>query len=188
MSDTEEYIVEKVLDKRTRNGRVEYYLKWKGYGDEENTWEPMANLDCQELIETFENDRKKKEAATKSDVSPQPSGGTAGGAKRKSAPNGTEVTSAKKASATQSNTSSSAKGGDAGSTDTHKPKGVERGLDPERIIGATDSSGELKFLIKWKGIDEADLVPASQANVKYPQTVIKFYEERLTWAPPSGTR
>ena len=27
-------------------------------------------------------------------------------------------------------------------------RGFERGLDPERIVGATDSSGELMFLIK----------------------------------------
>ncbi|XP_052254141.1 chromobox protein homolog 1-like isoform X2 [Dreissena polymorpha] len=148
----EEFTVEKVVDVRMRSGRKEYLLKWKGYPDSENTWEPEANLDCPDLIAEYEKDRaekKKREQEKK-----RKSNGDVEGAKKK-----------KKVA----------------EEDDNKPRGFDRGLQPERIIGATDSSGELMFLMKWKDSDEADLVPARQANVKCPQIVIAFYEERLTW-------
>ena len=40
----EEYIVERILDSCKRGQRLEYYVKWKGYGPEENTWEPKSHL------------------------------------------------------------------------------------------------------------------------------------------------
>ena len=114
--EEEEYSVEKVIDKRTgKSGKVEYLLKWKGYGDEDNTWEPSENLDCQDLIETFEKKYKEKQAAKKS----------AGPEKRKGAGSGGE--------------------GKKKKGDDDRPRGFDRGLDPERIIGATDSSGKLKL-------------------------------------------
>nr|XP_051687027.1 chromobox protein homolog 1-like [Oryctolagus cuniculus] len=154
--EEEEYVVEKVLDRRVVKGKVEYLLKWKGFSDEDNTWEPEENLDCPDLIAEFLQSQKTAHETDKSE-----------GGKRKadsdSEDKGEESKPKKK------------------KEESEKPRGFARGLELERIIGATDSSGELMFLMKWKNSDEADLVPAKEANVKCPQVVISFYEERLTW-------
>ncbi|CAH2301848.1 chromobox homolog 1 [Pelobates cultripes] len=152
--EEEEYVVEKVLDRRMVKGKVEYLLKWKGFSDEDNTWEPEENLDCPDLIAEFLQSQKTAHESEKD------------GGKRKG-DSDTEVGDESKPKKKKE--------------EAEKPRGFARGLEPERIIGATDSSGELMFLMKWKNSDEADLVPAKEANVKCPQVVISFYEERLTW-------
>jgi len=155
----EEFIVEKILSKRIISGRVEYLLKWKNFTDEDNTWEPEDNLGCPELIEEYER-KLKEEERFKTTAKKR----TAGPASFKEQE---KDKAAKKA-----------KSRDSPSRDV---SGFDRGLVADKIIGATDTSGELMFLMKWKDTDEADLVPARLANVKCPQVVINFYEERLTW-------
>ena len=49
-----EYEVEEVLDSRLKRGKLEYLVKWSGYMDDHNTWEPESNLDnSKETINDF---------------------------------------------------------------------------------------------------------------------------------------
>uniref|UniRef100_A0AAY5EQ77 Chromo domain-containing protein n=1 Tax=Electrophorus electricus TaxID=8005 RepID=A0AAY5EQ77_ELEEL len=158
---------------RVVKGRVEYFLKWKGFSDKHNTWEPEKNLDCPDLIAEFMKTYKKGSSGT----------GTPGSATKSSSSSGAR---SKDSSGSKKRNSDEEEEG--GSKPKRKKedeilvaRGFERGLEPEKIIGATDSCGDLMFLMKWKDSDEADLVLAKEANHKCPQIVIAFYEERLTW-------
>jgi Chromo (CHRromatin Organisation MOdifier) domain len=39
-----EFEVERILLHRHKGGKMEYYVRWKGYGAGDDTWEPEANL------------------------------------------------------------------------------------------------------------------------------------------------
>jgi hypothetical protein len=60
--EEDEYAVEKILNKRKRNGIVEY-LKWEGYPNKENTWVREEDLSCPQLISEYEiiGQKKKKQ-------------------------------------------------------------------------------------------------------------------------------
>uniref|UniRef100_A0A2R9BUZ1 Chromo domain-containing protein n=1 Tax=Pan paniscus TaxID=9597 RepID=A0A2R9BUZ1_PANPA len=130
--EEKEYVVEKFLDRGVVKGKVEYLLKWKGFSDEDNTWEPEENLDCLDLIAEFLQSQKTAHETDKSEAGKHK-------ADSDSEDKGEESKPKEK------------------KEESEKPRGFARSLEPEWIIGATDSSGE------------ADLVPAKEASVKCPQ-------------------
>ncbi|XP_055709660.1 chromobox protein homolog 1-like isoform X2 [Phlebotomus papatasi] len=197
-SDSEgenEYQVESIIDRRVKKGRVEYYIKWEGYSSEENTWEPIDNLDCQELIEEFEaarasssKDDSSKDSSSKTrkpskrkaedEDSEEDGGGPKKSKKSLVSSDDSDHETENKSKTTEKSRAKKSKNSDG----DHKSKnGDSQQLVPETILGATDINGPLMFLVKWKGTDKAELIPAKEANVKFPQAVIAFYEQRLIW-------
>ena len=62
----EEYEVEHILDSGMDHTtkQVLFLVKWKGYGEEDNTWEPKTNLThAKELLKEHEAAKKKEEKA-----------------------------------------------------------------------------------------------------------------------------
>uniref|UniRef100_A0A1I7TN96 Chromo domain-containing protein n=1 Tax=Caenorhabditis tropicalis TaxID=1561998 RepID=A0A1I7TN96_9PELO len=53
--DQEDWEVEKIVD--SRNNEEEYFVKWKGFGAEHNSWVEKSDLNCQIKIEEY----KKRE-------------------------------------------------------------------------------------------------------------------------------
>ncbi|XP_048191381.1 chromobox protein homolog 3-like [Perognathus longimembris pacificus] len=136
-AELEEFEVEKVLSRRVVAGKVEYLLKWKGYSDSDNSWEPEEHLNCPDLIEAFFNSQEDSR---------------------------------------ESEGSISTENSNANDNLT----GFARGLEPERIIGARVTSDGLLFLMKWKDLDEPELVPSREVNEICPQLIATFYEERIS--------
>jgi len=64
-SEEENYVVENVVDKRIKRGKVQYLIKWQGWGEKDNTWEPVANLDCKDKIEAYEKKQKSERTIAK---------------------------------------------------------------------------------------------------------------------------
>lgn len=132
----DEFSVEKILDRRVVNGKVgvvvegcfrinvdakwgffssqvEYFLKWKGYSNEDNTWEPEENLDCPDLIQAFEDARKKGKESKDESTSRKP------GRKSTAADDAAKAPAAKRKSTASED----------------KKIGFDRGLEPEEILG-----------------------------------------------------
>ena len=49
----EEFEVEKILDSRLRYSRLEYLVRWKGYGRADDTWVPAKDVKAARLIREF---------------------------------------------------------------------------------------------------------------------------------------
>ena len=60
-----EWEVEQILDERTRRSGKQYLIRWKGYSEAHDSWEPRENINAPLLMAAFEKrrDTQDKESA-----------------------------------------------------------------------------------------------------------------------------
>ena len=59
--EEEEFVVGKVKRRKIgEDGKELFLIKWEGYPDSENTWEPREYLNCPKLIAKYERRVQKK--------------------------------------------------------------------------------------------------------------------------------
>ena len=55
------YVIEKLLEKRTSQGRTQYLVQWLGYGPEHDVWYDITNLNsAMDLINKYNWDHEAK--------------------------------------------------------------------------------------------------------------------------------
>lgn len=54
INNEDKFEVTEILDKQKRGKKVEYLVSWKGYGPEDDTWEPASGMkNTSELVDKF---------------------------------------------------------------------------------------------------------------------------------------
>lgn len=52
--------VEKIVNKRRKKNKTEYLVKWVGFSESQNTWEPLRNLkNVLDIVEEFNLSKKQ---------------------------------------------------------------------------------------------------------------------------------
>lgn len=156
------FIVEKILKKKITGGKTYYFLKWSGYPDSENTWEPVDNLDCPELIEDFERHWSESHGKSQDISSPLPASSVASKLKngknkgKQKTVNKTIASSPLPVTKVEQKEGSPVLNGGSGEEGSEEkentaaaPSGFAKGWEAEEILGATEESGQILFLIKW---------------------------------------
>ena len=182
----EYYEVEKVLKRRIKNGQIQYFLKWKGYPDSDNSWVPASNVTT-DLIREFEKTTASSSSAgVRNKKSPNRPAVELSPPIRKSVKRRTtslpldeppvvpkkQVTEA--AEPVEFNLS-----GPPSDEELAHVREVYKNLTAEKVAGAVVLRKTLFHRIKWTcGAD--DLIPAKYTNVMFPHLVIAYYEAHIT--------
>lgn len=207
-AESNEYHVEAIRGRRknAETGEDEYLIKWKGYEEKDNTWEPLGNLKCPHLMREFEEkeaNKRRRKRAKQNELTPQPSKRL----RRGTSVNGSEATqqddedkqrllleddddenldddleiaSASRNKGKHRNNHHQKE--KENKDNTVSLKGFERGLPLERILNASvGDNDKLYWFVKFEGRNEVEMVDGDELEQKASYELCRWYRNRLYW-------
>lgn len=213
-TDGQDYEVEEILAKNVVTGTTFYLIKWKGFDDNWNSWEPVSNMECPDKVMEFE--RKLEELECQSQT-------LQSSAKKNKMKKGPSRSRPLKASVVQSKTSKTPLVKDkkpnvhpqspAENTASNHKSNDEKGTEEQRsskkisnsaTIASEDLSEEVEVCEIAQDPKSRDLVAKlkfkrddnpegyikyewyGEAKKKYPIAFINFYERNAKFKGVSG--
>lgn len=151
-AEDEDYEVEVIVDHKTEKGKKFYLVKWKGWADSNNTWEPESSLSCPAIVKKYLESSKVKKTTKNQAVSEKKSTKKEEKKVKKGAKKALKTKASKKAVAE-----------------------VEADWEVEEITDVKyNDDGTKDFLIRWKGCDASQDTWEPESNVDCPALINKF--------------
>jgi len=160
--EEEVYIVERIVKHRKKGSRVQYFLKWKGYPDSENTWEDESNVFAQDLIDDYWQNANQSKSTP--------------GRPTKTTPK-TSATKTKTPKSEPVNKKRKIQEDDDLQQQLIDSEDWEEQVDEVETV-ERNANGELMIYLNWKS-GHKTIHLAEIVNRKCPQKIIKFYESHL---------
>jgi len=199
------YEIEKIVKARKKGNTTEYFIKWEGYQESDNTWEPESNLD-EDMLAEYKASQKKEPSqkpSTKPKIVEKKSGTASTKPKRltRGAIATAESSSKRKRdydeNATAERSSKRKRGNDddenaQANTDLEKimqleePHAgksykIEEGVQLKVIHGIKKYGLGVVMLVSYTD-DSMELVPSMVVNRIAPEMVREYYEARIDFS------
>ncbi|XP_055639153.1 aspartic and glutamic acid-rich protein-like [Toxorhynchites rutilus septentrionalis] len=160
--EEEEYEVEDIVDHRKeRGGKMVYRIRWKNYGEADDTWEPEATLSCPDIIKKYKAKLEKEDSAP---------------AAKRGRPSSKSAPAAKKGAGRGRKPGKKVAPKEESDEEDEEDDGKE--YEVERIIDVHIKRGGVReYLVRWKGFTAKDDTWEPADNLSCADLIEKFNEK-----------
>lgn len=153
--------VEAVVDEKMVKGVKYYLIRWKGYSEDSDTWEPENTLSCPDLVKKFNSNRKNDSSPKSKKIK--------------------EVKSKTKKKSIKERTSKEVKESD-------EEWDEDEEFEVERIVEVHHKrDGNREFLVSWKGYPPSQNSWVLEADMTCSDLIAKFMT-KVEQAKQSGLK